>query len=731
MKKFQHCFFIFTCLFFLINTISLPAFSNALQSQENEIKQIDRYFAIGKVLINQEKWSKASKEFDKILKLEPENIEAHYYRGICHREYGKFRQLLALIKDWPNAEKHFKKVIAKDSLFKDIFYQFALLQRYRKKYTQAIQLGHKQIRSKPQLIKAQIGLLDLYRHYIDHKNMDEAISWLSQQQWDQARYYIGEKLRREGKTQEADSIFKELLASDLNMRKQPIFLSMIRSKFDNHEPEEVENYFWLAVDGIQSHLDSDLVFEDIKYIVTQDEFDSYRAMDSVNDKIPFFRTFWASRDPTPASKQNARLIEHYRRLIYAEENYEFDAFRTWANNPDQLNYIQFPETFKLNQWLDDRGVIYLRHGPPDDEIRSVASVSNQSWLYYAREANPEMTFHFLKPGQIWRLSAKLDDPAMLNDRSHWNSGYYRASRASTIGERFAASVDMAVQRSKEVTTALTTDRHSWDREIKPLDLPYTIVTFKGESGKTTVEVYYGFPIQTVAKSLADTITVMQIESGLAVHSMGWHNILKQPRILDIPFKRSELHAKDLVFDLFRVTMEPDSYRVAFHAKPNHTNLLGGYQNLLVNLPDYSSPYLSISDILLATSIHASDSPGKFTRHGLKIIPNIMKSFEIDRPVYIYFEVYNLELAAEMNSFSIEYTIQSKKANKGKVFGLFGKGRKISVTVSSDRKSNSTFSFEHLAIDVSNLKKGKYTLEIKITDQINRQFVNKETSITLK
>ncbi len=730
MHKIPRKFFIFICLFISINTIASPTLSNSYQSQENDQKQIDRYFAIGKILINQEKWSKASKEFDKILKLEPENIEAHYYRGICHREYGKFRRLVAFVHDWPNAEKHFKKVIAQDSLFKDIFYQFALLHRYRKKYSEAIQLGHKQIRLKPQIIKAQIGLLDLYRHYINHKKLDEVISWLSQQQWDQASYYIGEKFRREGKTQEADSIFQKLLANDLNMSKQPIFLSMIRNKFDDHELEELENYFWRAVDGIQSHLDSDLVFEDIKYIVTEDEFDSYRVMDSVNDKVTFFRTFWASRDPTPASEQNARLIEHYRGLIYAEENYEFDGFRTWANNPDQLNYIQFPETFKLNHWLDDRGVIYLRHGLPDDEIRSVAKVSNQSWLYYAREANPEMTFHFLKPGEVWRLSAKLDDPAMLSDRYHWNSGYYRANQIS-MGERLAASEDMAIQRSKEVTIALTTDRHSWDREIKPLDLPYTIVTFKGESGKTTLEVYYGFPIQTIAKSLADTVTVMQIESGLAVHGMDWHKILQQTRILDIPFKRSELHAKDLIFDLFRATMEPDSYRVAFHAKPNHTNLLGGYQNLLVNLPDYSANILSISDILLATSIHASDSPGKFTRHGLKITPNIMKSFEIDRPVYIYFEIYNLELATEMSSFSIEYTIQSKKENKGKIFGLFGKGKKTSVTVSSDRKSNSTFSFEHLAIDVSNLKKGEYTLNIKVTDQKNQRSANKETSLTLR
>ena len=243
MKKFQHHFFIFTCLFFFVNTISSPAFSNTLQSQGNDQKQKDRNFSIGKFLINQEKWSGAAKEFDKILKLDPDNIEAHYYRGICHREYGKFRRLVAFVHDWPNAEKHFKKVISKDSLFKDIFYQFALLQRYRNKYSEAIQLGHKQVRLKPQLIKAQIGLLDLYRHYVDHKKMDEAKSWLSQQQWDQARYYIGEKLRRQGKNQEADSIFQELLASDLNMSKQPIFLSMVRVKFVNNNLDELENYF--------------------------------------------------------------------------------------------------------------------------------------------------------------------------------------------------------------------------------------------------------------------------------------------------------------------------------------------------------------------------------------------------------------------------------------------------------------------------------------------------------
>ncbi|MFQ5772747.1 MAG: GWxTD domain-containing protein, partial [bacterium] len=415
------------------------AFNKALAKNKT---LLNARIELGKMAIAEEKWSKAGQQFDAILELDPENLAAHYYRAICHREYGKFRQLLARVLDWPKAEKHFKQVMARDSLYQDILYQFGLLQRYRGKYIEAINLCYDQIRLRPELLQPKISMYQFYRYFIRHKNDKEVLVWLKAQSWDQAQYFIGESLRRVGKLSEGDSVFQALLTAEPSMSKQPIFLSLVRIHYKQGNRPLAEKYFWLAVDSIHTQLDAELVFEDIKYIVTDEELNTFRALKDNAAKIKFFHTFWTRRDPTPAATVNVRLAEHYRRLNYVEEYYEYDGFRTYFNSSDPLNYFQFPQSYALNHEFDDRGLVYLRHGPPDDQIVTVGissgpAPSNESWKYWQRDEEPELTFHFLKPADVWRLSPTLPaNPEIYTDRFHWNSIYYRYMNALSSGERY-------------------------------------------------------------------------------------------------------------------------------------------------------------------------------------------------------------------------------------------------------------------------------------------------------
>ena len=95
---------------------------------------IQAYAGLGKIAIAQEKWGDASDKFGKVLDRDPENIEANYFEGICFRETGKFKALLLRKLDWNKSKKHFIRVLDRDSLFMDVVYQFARLERYKEKY---------------------------------------------------------------------------------------------------------------------------------------------------------------------------------------------------------------------------------------------------------------------------------------------------------------------------------------------------------------------------------------------------------------------------------------------------------------------------------------------------------------------------------------------------------------------------------------------------------------------
>jgi len=49
---------------------------------------------IGEVLMAKGDWGGANDWYEKILKQEPQNLDATYYRGVCYRESGKFKILL-------------------------------------------------------------------------------------------------------------------------------------------------------------------------------------------------------------------------------------------------------------------------------------------------------------------------------------------------------------------------------------------------------------------------------------------------------------------------------------------------------------------------------------------------------------------------------------------------------------------------------------------------------------
>jgi len=688
---------------------------------------------LGKIRYQQEDWGAVKENFSKILKVDENNLESLYYLGVAYRETGKFKALLLRKLDWDKSKKYFEKVIEQDSSFEDVLYQYAKLKRYRGKYRDAILFGQHQISYRPDLVEPQVKIFRLYRYFIDHEDYPESANWLQAQNWPQAQFALGEVWRKKSEFDKADSIFQLLLNQQTEMPIQPVLLALCRIYAEQNLPQKVDSCFWVAVNLINNKVEADLVMEDLKYLLTEEEYDFYRQTASDSERIDFFERFWLRRNPLPAAPWNVRVVEHYTRINFADKNYDYDGFRGWFADPDELSYLEYPITRTLNDVYNDKGIIYLRHGSPNETARTaVFEVPiNESWLYFATPQNPQLTFHFIlgKSGNDWRFSPIIDNPAILQDRLTWGTIYYSLLSADPL-ERLQYEEEMAILSQKSVTEALTTDRHSWPEGIESFNFPISIETFRGDSGLSRIDISYIIPaVADISEKIAlSNDSVINIEQGLALLNNQKGYVKKELSVRQI--QQTDTLERIQTFTDF---LPPDTYTVAIHLDPLDFNILGGYKFSFA-LTDYSGDELSLSDIQLANRIEPGSYDSTFIKEGVSIWPNPAHEFNRISPVFIYFEIYNLYQNEQgLSQFSVEYNLTHKNPKGrgiGNLFGLLGGGEKTSISIKNERQSQAEYSSEYLALDVSQLQAGDYLLEITVTDELSKSTIDNQVELTL-
>src|SRR5207247_10731475 len=130
--------------------------------------------------------------------------------------------------------------------------------------------------------------------------------------------------------------------------------------------------------------------EDLAWVAARGGLAAFDALGSAAARAAWLAAFWERRDAAEAREPGERLAEHYRRWFYAERN-----FRLVSRH----RHYDVTERFRSDQTeLDDRGIIYLRHGPPDRRATYVAPDSgepNETWLYHRPPPEGDLLFRFV------------------------------------------------------------------------------------------------------------------------------------------------------------------------------------------------------------------------------------------------------------------------------------------------------------------------------------------------
>jgi len=692
---------------------------------------------LSQIAFRVDNWGDVKKWNKKVLEQESGDLEAKYNLGIAYRETGKFKALMLRARDFGNSEKNLDAVILTDSTFRDVVLQRALLARWRDNWEVAIALARKQIRLKPALPEAQVGLYNLYRGYLEDANEKESGKWLKGQGTDWSRYFLGEYFRKYKKFAEAQTRFESMLTGEIAMSRVPVLLSLVKLYAEQDSTKAASDAYWQAVDSIQSGVDAQFLFEDAKYVFKDSELEEFDGL-LVSGKRSFFHTFWLKRELVPAAPVSFRVVEHYRRLAKAERDYWFDSVRSHVNNPDRLNYLSFPRFYKLNHEFNDKGLIYIRHGEPDESVRTAGQQvpTNESWLYYEREDRPKLIFHFIiarfATGNNWRLAPSIANRAMLADRLGWDHSITRVYYANSANEASSTLIQMAQESSAIVETAMSSDYHTWSRDIKSVDTPYQLANFRANDGKTRLVVYVGVAVDDLQANDKNSDEPPSIEAGSALLSSSFQ--VQEKYLAEMSLSDSSRIYDDYLLNTYGYTVEPAAYHLSFYVREPDQSKIGG-ENFTTEVTRFDRQTLDLSDLVLSYQIEPSVANDPFTEGDLRLVPNPARKYKTSEPIFLYYEIYNLERdESGSTSYEIENEIiqlKRKKSALKKIFGGLGGGKKKkSVSFKDSRIGRDEMTQEHISFDVNNFQSGEYELRVKVTDRVSGREQKKAVKLDL-
>src|SRR5436309_1066457 len=183
-------------------------------------------------------------------------------------------------------------------------------------------------------------------------------------------------------------------------------LEEARTLYFGHRPAEGYRAYVAGAQASATPAAVALYREDLAWIASPGERATFDSLDSGPARVRWLRAFWERRDLAEARDAGERLAEPYRRWFYAERN-----FRLVTRH----RHYDVTERFRSDQTeLDDRGIIYLRPGPPHRRATYVAPDSvepNETLVYHRPPPERDLLFHFVarKGVQDFNLVESLAD----------------------------------------------------------------------------------------------------------------------------------------------------------------------------------------------------------------------------------------------------------------------------------------------------------------------------------
>ncbi len=690
--------------------------------------QLDKHWAPGHVgmamvyMRSPNRRLDARKALRKAIEADPDDADIHYYLGMTYMDQVRTGRLIGGEKD---GRRNFQKTVELNPSHPDAYFQLGRC------YDSP---------PEPEHGKAIAAFMYQYRVNPDH---DESLLRFADVNHRSERYDLGVKQLRGLIVQ----LGEDVPARVRTMLAQFEVLALGSEGNSGQLHEALEDYVAL--------LDTDerAVYLDLRHVAPQAEL---RAWESAAgpERESLWRAFWNERDSNPATIENERLVEHYRRVMYARVHFSGG-----------------------QQPYDRRGEIYIRYGAPDDRRRFVFRHHEDPDIPHMLTGNPAVDAirerNLLSGYRLQLHDSEEPFPLMeavpvvtavegawRNARSEMETqpGYVVESWVYVLHDLELFFVDTLKdgkfdyplktvsnftrdmvrqdrfhprQRATELI-ARSPEVYTHDFGGERLEFAFDAVSFRGVDGSTEVDLTYSVPVwqfgdindekgdRTWLNNLVTLRDSVQTPALSRAYRFG-------------PIDRPERQAgnrelQGAAFTLATNLTSPSGlFTAAVEMRDEATKRIGVYKKS-VSFSDYSGGDLLISDLKLSTAITPAASAGPFVRKGLNVVPNPGRLYPRGHLVYVYYEVYNLDLdEGGRTSYETLYEITPKGMPAFRNRRARSPADMQTVMSFFEGEGNSEEEAEYTALDTTDLEAGEYVLTVTLTDRYGDASVSKSVN----
>jgi len=490
--------------------------------------------------------------------------------------------------------------------------------------------------------------------------------------------------------------------------------------------------------------------DEVPYIITNEERAAFKKLTTDDEREQFIESFWDRRNPNPGSAENEFKEEYYRRIAYANEQYQSG----------------------IEGWRTDRGRIYIMYGPPD-QIDSTPSGGPytrpmqqgggetetypfETWRYrYIDGIGTNVVLEFVDTTMTGEYRLTIDPSekdalqhvpnADMNTmeqamRNRGNRGGGNSGGGNSGGG--ANSMDTTSMQDNEFTRLDLYAKIFTPPEVKFNDLK-AVVTAKISTQLLPFDIRTDF-LRVTDETVLTPVTVQvayrdlqfQNKNGVMHSSMDIYgqltslggrnvNTYEKSVVVDVPEHDFQSYLGHRAVFQYAVPLHPGRYKLSLVLKDDVSGHMGSMELGLV-VPHYDEDKMSSSSLILADLIQPMPTSqvgtGSFVIGATKVRPSVNQTFTRDQKLGIYMQVYNLGLDAKTHKPSLDVQYQLSKDGKA----LLDQPEDAAKL----KEASQQFTLEK-QMPLSVLQPGKYTVQIKVTDNIRKQTVSPSTTFELQ
>ncbi len=426
--------------------------------------------------------------------------------------------------------------------------------------------------------------------------------------------------------------------------------------------------------------------EDVRYLITNSERDALKNVKTAEEARQFLKIFWWSRDPTPDTQENEYKEEHYLRIAVANERFA-------ASVPG---------------WQTDRGMIYIKYGPPD-EIDARPGEAFEVWRYrYISGIGVNVEVKFVDAARNGEYSLAVDpkekealllgpDGALISEGNGQCCGIQplpEKMNEFTRLEIYAGAVKPAAPKFRDLAAMVDSPA----REKKPMlvRIDYLRVT------KATV-----FANLMVANTSGDGLKRIYARvSDIKGRSVDWFE--------DAVAGHQRVHAK-------RLLLMPGTYRFDLIAEDSRSDINIFHSKLTV--PACDGKTLCASSVILGDQIDRSAgiASGLFVIRSARIRPRMDAVFRQSEEMNLYAELYN---------FGVDRATNKLKATASYQIVNNSDGRVVIDSIETLSDASPFLVTVQKKFPLKDLAPGRYTLRLKVEDLLKKQTITPSAEFTV-